>query len=382
LSEQKKLVWIKKVSPLLYDIAMAALCLYIGFRGRRWLNMLLPFESGWIPGTLLLLYYVLDLMALKHLKFTRKRNLVYTLSICTFCVLYLSMSMLAVDIVQLIIKIFVHEPNTLRTIFIVCGFLCVIFVVCAVIYGMEHAKKIVTVNYESICGKLDQDRRVVLLSDLHIGYFVGKEHIRRIAEAVNSLNPDIVVISGDIFNGGGTEECSELSGAAEELRSIQARYGVYAVTGNHDPSPSDEKFLSFIQDSGIILLQDELCDAGGMVLAGRPTKTRPRKTLGTLLKDADRGKPILVIDHDPMGICEAREKKADYVMCGHTHRGQVFPLNLFVRFLYEKDEVWGISKSGPTTSLVTSGAGFFSMPMRTGSDSEVVCLDIKAGGQR
>ena len=381
MSGQKKLTWVKKVSPLLYDIALGVLCLYGGIRSRRWLNMLLPFDSVYVVMPLFLTYYVLDLLCVRHVPFTRKRALVYPVSICTFAVLYLGMAVLAADILRLIIRIFVSSEAALSRVFYVCGWLCLAAVLCSVTAGIIHAEKIVTVKYESSCGKLKENRRIVLLTDLHIGYFVGKKHIHSIVERVNSLNPDMVLISGDIFNGGGTEECGELSDVAEELRRMEPAGRIFAVTGNHDPAPADRSFLEFLDKSGIRLLKDELCTCGDIQLIGRPTKTRPRKPLKELMSTADRTKPVIVIDHDPIGIAEARREGADYIMCGHTHKGQVFPLNLFVRFIYKKDEAWGMSCNGGTTSVVSSGAGFFSMPMRIGSDSEAVCVDLKTAAE-
>ena len=235
--EQEKLKWIKKVSPVLYDIALAALCLYIGLRGRRWLNALLPFESGPVVFGLLLLFYIFNLMMVHNAPCTRHRRLVFTVSTCTFCAMYLGMSLVAVDLVQLILKIFLHDGETLQRIFIVCGFLCVAAVIIATIAGLRHASQITTVRYESRSGKLSENRRIVLLTDLHIGYFVGRRHIHNMVERVNALHADAVLISGDIFNGGGTGECQELDAVAEELAQMTSAAGTFAVTGNHDPDP-------------------------------------------------------------------------------------------------------------------------------------------------
>ena len=378
--KQEKLKWIRKVTPVLYDIALAGLCAYIGLRCRSWLNLMVPFESGYLIFGLLLVYYVLDLMMVNSVPFTRSRNLVFVISTCTFSVIYCTMALVLVDLAQLIIKIFVHDAGLLETVFLICGFLCLAAVIIAVIAGLIHARKVVGVYDESPCDKLKQDRSIVLLTDLHIGYFVGRKHIHNIVEQVNAMHPDMVLISGDLFNGGGTGECTELSQTARELSQMASSEGTFAVTGNHDPDPSDESFRNFLRDAGIRLLQDEVCRVGGLQLVGRSTKIKPRKSLKELMEAADPDLASVVIDHDPMGISEAAEAGADCILCGHTHTGQVFPLNFFVRFLYKKEELWGMARVEKTTSVVSSGAGIFSMPMRVGSDSEVVCIDLKAAG--
>ena len=377
--KQKKLKWIRIAAPILYDIALAGLCLYIGLRSQSWLNAMLPFESGYPVFGLLLVYYILNLMTVNKLPFTEHRNLVFAVSTCTFCVIYGTMALIVSDLIQLVIRLLTPDDKILKTVLIVCGFLCLAAVICAAAAGMKHARKIVCVSYESRCDKLEQNRRIVLLTDLHIGYFVGRRHIRRIVRQVSALHPDLVLIAGDLFNGGGTEECTEPSGIAAELAQMESASGTYAVTGNHDPDPSDKSFQAFLRQAGIRLLEDEVCSAAGIQLIGRNTRTKPRRTLKELMEQTDPGRVSVVLDHDPIGIGEARAEQADYVLCGHTHKGQVFPLNLFVRFLYRKDEDWGMTESGSTTSVVSAGAGFFSMPMRVGSDSEVVCIDLKAG---
>lgn len=85
-----------------------------------------------------------------------------------------------------------------------------------------------------------------------------------------------------------------------------------------------------------------------------------------------------MLDHDPIGIQEAREQGCQCVLCGHTHKGQIFPLNLLVSFLYPKEQLWGMGTKDGTTSIVSAGAGYFSMPVRLGSDTEIVCIDLKA----
>lgn len=380
--KQEKLKWIKKAAPALYDIALAGLCLYIGLRGRSWLNLLLPFESGYIVFGLLLLYYVLNLLVVNHVPAAEHRSLIFVISTGTFSVMYLTMAMVPADLAQLVIRIFVQDAPVLETVFIICGFLCLGTVVCAVAAGLKHARQLVSVTYEIPCEKLQQDKRIVLLTDLHIGYFVGSRHVENIAARVNSMNPDMVLIAGDLFNGGGTGECRELGKVAAALSRMKSAEGTFAVTGNHDPEPSDPDFRAFLRAADITLLQDEAAEAGGLQLIGRSTRTKPRKSLKELMQSAAADRVSVVIDHDPIGIAEAREQGADCIFCGHTHRGQVFPLNLFVRFLYKKDEIWGMAKAGKTTSVVSAGAGFFSMPMRVGSDSEVVCIDLKAGASR
>ena len=91
----------------------------------------------------------------------------------------------------------------------------------------------------------------------------------------------------------------------------------------------------------------------------------------------------MVLDHDPNGITEAAACDADLVLAGHTHRGQFFPLSLLTQSSYEKGYFYGLAQTANeltghiTTSIVSSGAGYFQTPIRIGTDSEIVCVELR-----
>lgn len=374
MTQEKKLVWIHRLSPVAYDLALGGLCLYIWFRGRQWLNLLLPLDMGVLLALVLAGYYLLNLMTIQR-KDNRK-SVTYVTSIGTFLVMYLSMTIAASDLVRGIMGLCGAGERARGMAFFFGGCGCLVLTAAAVAVGMVHARKLVTVNYQVPVAHLGKEARLVLLSDLHIGHFVGKKHIQNLVAQVNRLKPDLVLISGDLINAGNTNECPDIDQVARELEGLRTEHGVFAVTGNHDPAPEDPDFRRFLRRARIHLLEDKTCDAGPVQLVGRKSKIRPRAALTELMADCTGEKPVVVLDHDPIGIQEARQAGADCVLCGHTHRGQVFPLDLLVRLLYPKEELWGMGRKGKTTSIVSAGAGYFSMPMRLGSDSEIVCIDL------
>lgn len=378
MTQEKKLVWIHRLSPILYDLALAALCLYIWLRAKQWLGMLLPVSLGLVLGLILAGYYVLNLLTIRHRDVSKA--VTYLTSVGTFVVMYLSMTILAVDLLRWILRLLGVSAPVLAGVFFFGGLACLVLTVLAVVLGMLHARHLVTVRYAVPVEQLSRDVRLVLLTDLHIGHFVGKKHIRELVSQVNRLKPDLVLISGDLINAGNTRECPDIDQVARELRGLHTANGVFAVTGNHDPVPEDPDFHDFLRRSRIHLLEDQVCTAGPVQLVGRKSRIRPRMPLAQLMQPLNEHQPVIVLDHDPIGIREARQAGADCVLCGHTHKGQVFPLDLLVRLLYPREELWGMGRQGKTTSIVSAGAGYFSMPMRLGSDSEIVCVDLKAGG--
>ena len=99
-----------------------------------------------------------------------------------------------------------------------------------------------------------------------------------------------------------------------------------------------------------------------------------RKSLEELLDGSERGKPVLVVDHRPAGVDEAVAFGADLIMCGHTHRGQIFPANLIAAWTHGSGRNYGHTVEGNTDVIVTSGVGYWGPPLRTASDAEVVLI--------
>ncbi|MGI5905419.1 MAG: metallophosphoesterase [Candidatus Pararuminococcus gallinarum] len=252
-----------------------------------------------------------------------------------------------------------------------------------VAYGMVHARRLKTVRYDVRLGEGKKDYRMILLSDLHIGAFVGLGYIKKVVEKVNSLSPDMVVITGDIFNNGYAEECGSPDAVGVVLGTLQTKDGVYAVLGNHDPAYSDEKMRCFFQKANIRLLYNELLPFPFFTLVGRndllhcKQYSEVRTPLNELLRKKPEQKPLIVLDHNPDGIDEAIENGAKLILCGHTHRGQMFPLTFLTRLAYEKNHFYGHAALGEAQTVVSAGTGYFQLPVRLGTNSEIVEINLK-----
>ena len=259
--------------------------------------------------------------------------------------------------------------------------------VCVSVYGVVNAATIDRTTYSVSFENGDDDgMRIALISDLHLGSEIGSAQMRRVVEEVNACEADIVVIAGDVFNAE-VEDCCDLDETAAELRRIKSRLGVYAVLGNHDPSPEYPPLQAFFESAGIRLLNDETVAFSGFTLVGRAESapihgdvSEGRKSLDELLDGADRSNPVIVIDHRPAGVDEAVAFGADLIMCGHTHRGQIFPANLIAAWTHGAGRNYGHTVEGNTDVIVTSGVGYWGPPMRTASDAEVVLIQTDLQG--
>ena len=254
------------------------------------------------------------------------------------------------------------------------------------LYGAVHARRIKIKNYRLALkkgdGKLD-NIRIALISDLHIGYTIGYRQVKHMANAVNSLNADMVIIAGDFLNND-VREINSPEKMASTLSSIKAKYGVYLILGNHDihdgaeslPLPTGHPLTLLCEQSGICLLQDEsLLVADSFYFLGRMDASyKQRRPMAHLTSELNKNFPLIAADHQPRNLEEAAENGVCLQVSGHTHNGQFFPYNLLINPSFPCP--YGYWQQANTQFIITSGIGYWGPPMRLGSDSEVVCLDI------
>ena len=282
---------------------------------------------------------------------------------------------------------------------VITGFAISALIIGVGIYGVVHAGRIKTAVYDvsvqKECGGMS-GLNIVLAADLHLGYNTGLGHVEQMVEKINMLKPDLVVFAGDIFDNN-YDAVSQPEKIIEELQKIRAKYGSYACYGNHDVSEKilagftfgnknsklrDRRMDEFLRLAGIQALEDEiiLID-GAFYLAGRIDCKAPvhaegeRKSPAKLLADAELEKPVIVIDHEPRELQALADAGADIDLSGHTHNGQLFPGNIFIRLGWENP--CGYLKKGNMHSIVTSGVGVWGPSLRVGTDSEIVQIRVR-----
>ena len=282
--------------------------------------------------------------------------------------------------------------------FVVVGTILILIVAGVSVAGIYGARNIRTTTYnvkvEKKAGNL-RTLRVALVADLHLGYSIGTWHMEQMVERVNTLEPDLIVIAGDIFD----NEYEALENPEELIKilsGMKSRYGVYACYGNHDieekilagftfsgknEKMSDPRMDEFLEKAGIRLLADEevLID-DSFYLYGRPDYERPgrgiavRKSPEEITDGMDKNLPILMIDHEPRELQELADAGVDVDLCGHTHDGQMFPGNFTIHFFWENP--CGYLQKGNMHNIVTSGIGVFGPYMRVGTKSEICDISI------
>ncbi|WP_042202149.1 metallophosphoesterase [Paenibacillus camerounensis] len=225
---------------------------------------------------------------------------------------------------------------------------------------------------------------VAVASDLHLGNIVGNRHLRKMVAEINRMNPDIVLLAGDVLDD--SIEPFIRNRMSEQLKQLKARHGVYAVLGNHEYyGGSIAQYTRVMADIGIKVLQDEVVETGGVYIVGRKDKTAEsmeggRKSVAALLEGLDHSRPILMMDHQPTGFDIAAKAGVDVLLSGHTHRGQIAPNHWITRRLFELD--WGYLLKEKLHVIVSSGYGTWGPPIRLASRSELIKLEVLPEGSR
>lgn len=255
------------------------------------------------------------------------------------------------------------------------------------IYGFINARQIdhVTYSIDLESRKVESDINVVMISDLHLGAIGSESRLCDIVSEINKEEPDVVCIAGDFFD---TDFSSirDPNGALEAIRGIRSTYGVYACLGNHDGGSTHSQMREFLNEAGITVLDDayEVID-DRFVLVGRLDGSAiggydgaVRKPISDYFTREDTSLPVIVLDHNPANIGEYGAE-ADIILCGHTHKGQVFPANIITDLIYSVDHGYYRKDADSPHVVVSSGVGTWGMPMRVGTDSEVVSVRITSG---
>jgi hypothetical protein len=223
---------------------------------------------------------------------------------------------------------------------------------------------------------------VAIASDIHLGTIIGNGRLNTIVDMINGLHADLVLFPGDIVD----EDLAPVikQNLGETLRTIKAKYGVYAVTGNHEYIGGVEEACKYLTEHGIRVLRDEVVTLnGGIQLVGREDRSigqfsgKRRKPLPELLANVDQRLPVLLMDHQPIGLHEAADGGVDLQLSGHTHHGQIWPFGWITEAIYEVS--WGYKKKGDTHVYVSSGVGTWGPPVRLGNTPEIINLRITFG---
>jgi uncharacterized protein len=225
--------------------------------------------------------------------------------------------------------------------------------------------------------------RVAAVSDIHLGSIIRKRSIKKLSGMLVEMHPDVIFLLGDIVDG---ELGPVLRGdLLKYFKGPETTDGLYAITGNHEFIGGASRTIPYIESKGIRVLKDEVVILpGGIQIIGRLDRdsrrfyNKERIPLEELMKGIDHSRPIILLDHQPFHLAETEKNGIDLQLSGHTHNGQMWPLNYLTRKIYELS--YGYMKKGNSQIIVSSGFGLWGPRIRSGSRSEVMLINIEFKG--
>lgn len=223
--------------------------------------------------------------------------------------------------------------------------------------------------------------RVAVASDWHLGTLVTQARVKAWVDAINALQPDLVLLPGDVID----EDLPPVveNNLGEYLRELRAPLGVYGVTGNHEYIGGVEAAVDYLEDHEVTMLRDRAVPvAGGAFwLVGREDASigrfrgERRAPLRDILRGLPPGAPVVVMDHQPIALEEAAAFGVALQLSGHTHDGQLWPNKYFVRALFGHSS--GRLRVGGMEVYVLPGLGTWGPPVRVGTRPEILDLTLK-----
>ena len=296
------------------------------------------------------------------------------------CMLFYSVGFFFIYDMLRIINHFKQFPEKLRkfankffygglTVFIICALITVL--------GFYPAQKIIVNDYEAAIAQKSSGMnqlKVAMISDAHTGVTIKEKDLIEIKDTINALEPDIIMLVGDIFDEGTTDELKKKT--SEVFSQLKATYGTYFVLGNHDDYTGDTlKQVKHFTDAGHNVLRNEaLLVDDQFYIVGRDDRNQTRTPYPQIEATMDKDLPVLVMDHRPEYDEVSVSDKADIQLSGHTHNGQVFPIQTFD--LFDIGLNYGLHKRGNCQVLISSGVGNYGIPVRIGNPCEIVNLTI------
>ncbi len=302
-------------------------------------------------------------------------TLVYQVAAITMgFMLYLLISVLLVDLVSLVVKV---SPVYL-------GIAVLALSTSVSGYGIWNAFNVRLTEQKIALPGLQQNIKAMHLTDIHIGHFRGKDFLQSVVDRTNAADVDVVFMTGDLFDG----KIALKRENVEPLLDLKAP--IYFIEGNHDNYTGVEQIKADLRSIGVKVLENEVAEFRGIQVIGLNHMLADNesanmhavangKTVKSVLDSLPirDDKPSILLHHGPDGIKYAQQHGVDLYLAGHTHAGQLFPANIVANWMFEYNR--GLHDYKGTKVFVSEGVGTFGPPLRIGTKSEMVILNLVGG---
>ena len=296
--------------------------------------------------------------------------------------LYFFLFIILIDITRLFNHFFNIYPAFISANYSLAKFVAFLTAI-IIIIGFINTKNI-KINYAEIdIPKKSSNMNglnLVLVADFHMTPINNSNLLKKIVEKINTLNADIVLMPGDVLDD--NINILRRRNIGKSLSKIKSKYGVFISNGNHEFINGVEEMDKYLEEMKLNVLRDSsILINKSFYVVGREDRSKinftgnQRKSLKEILTNVNRDYAIILLDHNPSGLEEIANENIELQLSGHTHNGQLFPLNFITKWIYEIS--WGNLKKGQTQFYVTCGVGTWGPPVRLGSDSEIVNIKIR-----
>ena len=302
------------------------------------------------------------------------------------CIVYFALAWLICDFVFFLAEKLRKQPFKRYY----SGSCAVIIALAALVSGWYLNHNVWRTEYNLVTAKNIENLKIVMFADSHIGTTFNADKFAEHIATMQAENPDAVVIVGDYVDDDTSLE--DMISSTRALGSLQTKYGIYFVFGNHDKGYygashrgfSADELIAELRKNGITVLRDETAlIADAFYIIGRRDFSEvkemhhQRKSMAEITAALDMNKYSLVLDHQPADYAAQAKSGVDLVLSGHTHGGQLWPFNQVGKWIGANDRIYGYEKRNNTDFIVTSGISDWAIKFKTGTKSEYVVLNIK-----
>lgn len=220
-------------------------------------------------------------------------------------------------------------------------------------------------------------RKAVWVSDLHLGQILGEGFSSEIAAKITGLAPDIVFLGGDIWDGLNAPSRALIA----PLARIKAPHGIYFITGNHEEfsKAARDEYVKIANEAGIRIMDGKKIDLDGVQLlgVGYMQSFGPKRFKAALASiGLDRTRPSILLKHSPANYDITEDAGITLQLSGHTHHGQMFPVDLITPLVYGGYD-FGYKKQRGAVFYTSSGTGTWGPPIRLGTTPEIVLIHLR-----
>lgn len=219
------------------------------------------------------------------------------------------------------------------------------------------------------------NKKIIQISDVHLGPVYRKNFFSRVINKINSLEPEAVFITGDLFDG----MEADFTWMNHPFSKLETKKGIYYVFGNHDLYLGFNYVHELLKESPVIILDNKMVTKDGLQLIGINYSFNQDFNLHEAILEQvgySENLPSILLFHEPKHIESAIKAGIDLQLSGHTHRGQLFPFNWLANMIY-KGHGYGLFQKDTFSLITNSGLGTWGPPMRTSSRSEIVRIILR-----